>query len=192
MKTVLFVGLGNPEGKYFLTYHNLGFLAADVLSEQYDIEFKKKGNQLLAEVKVGNVKVLLLKPLTYMNNSGQAVIAVMRKFKIDIEDVYVFMDDLYIDKGSIRITHGGSGGGHNGIKSITGLVGSNKYTKIRIGIKPEKEVHSTSNYVLARINMEERDLFQGVLSKAVSAGMMFVEGKSLPEVQQLFNCKQGV
>ena len=181
-KTLLFVGLGNPEGKYFNTYHNLGFWAAECLAKNLDLEFKKKGNQLLAKG-----PHLILKPLTYMNLSGQAVLAVCRKHKIQPENVVVFMDDLYIDKGKIRITNGGSGGGHNGIRSITELLGTSAYTKIRIGIKPEKEVHSNAHYVLSKI--ENKELFQTVIDDAVRAAVMMTGDKPLTEIQQEFNSK---
>jgi len=98
--THLIVGLGNPEGKYFQTYHNLGFLAVDEIAKRHNAEFKKKGNQMT--VQIGNA--ILLKPLTYMNLSGQAVVAVSRKFKIAPENIIVIVDDLYIEKGSIRLS----------------------------------------------------------------------------------------
>src|SRR5215510_6641247 len=106
----LVVGLGNPEGKYFGTYHNAGFLAVDALAAQVGTGFKKKGNQMFCDFRTDNAKVFILKPLTYMNLSGQAVVALSRKYKIVPENIVVFMDDLYIDKGHIRITFGGSGG----------------------------------------------------------------------------------
>jgi len=155
----LIVGLGNPEGKYFDTYHNIGFLCAEKLAEQFGVEFKKKGNQLLAKCDFGYI----LKPLTYMNLSGQAVQAVARKHKI--ENIIVFVDDIYIDKGSIRVRFGGSGGSHNGLKSINQILGTNQYTKIRVGIKPDKEPHSMSHYVLSKI---DGDL---AIDKAVEAAL---------------------
>jgi len=94
---------------------------------------------------------LILKPLTYMNLSGQAVLAVVRKHKIAPENVIVIYDDLYIDKGHIRVSFGGSGAGHNGIKSITELLGTDKYLRVRIGIKPNKEPHTHASYVLSKI-----------------------------------------
>jgi len=190
-KTLLFVGLGNPEGKYFQTYHNLGFLAADALAGEFGVEFKKKGNQMLAVLpRAGSgvfQKVFILKPLTYMNLSGQAVVALCRKQKIEPENVIVFLDEIHIDKGKLRITMGGSGGGHNGLRSITELLGTNKYARIRIGIKPEKPPHSTSKYVLSKI--EERELFANTIQKAMEAAKMLIAGKALHDVQQEFNCK---
>jgi len=184
---LLFVGLGNPEGKYFNTYHNVGFLAAEKMALQYSAEFKKKGNQLLAKFSIQDADIFILKPLTYMNLSGQAVVALIRKEKIEVENIFVFMDDLYIDKGAIRVTHGGSGGGHNGIRSITGLIGSNQYTKIRMGIKPEKPPYSTSQYVLSKI--ENKEQMRKTIAKATDAALMFINQHPLDKIQQKFNTK---
>jgi len=100
MKTFLVVGLGNPEGKYFETWHNLGFKAAERFAG--NLTFTKKGNQLITSTHENGNKIIILKPLTYMNLSGQAVVAVCRKFKIPTEQVIVFVDDIYLDIGTVR------------------------------------------------------------------------------------------
>lgn len=179
----LVVGLGNPEGKYFKTYHNVGFIVAEEIAKQLGTEFKKKGNQLIANVKTPVADLFILKPLTYMNLSGQAVVAVSRKHKIAPENIIVICDDLYIEKGNIRISFGGSNGGHNGIRSINELLGTNQYTKVRIGIKPEKEPHSHAQYVLSKI---EGDI---AIDKAVDAVMDFVGGESLEKLQGKYNAR---
>ena len=185
---MLIVGLGNPEGKYFHTWHNLGFLCVDVLAERLGAKMKKKGNQLFGLVPpVNGVELLLLKPLTYMNRSGEAVLAVMRKYKLGVEDVIVFVDDLYIDKGNVRLVQGGSNAGHNGIRSINNLVGDNKYVKVRVGCKPEKPPHSMANYVLSRFPEDELPTVREGVHKAVDAVQMLVDGIALREVQQQFN-----
>jgi len=182
-KTWLVVGLGNPEGKYFQTYHNVGFLAAEEIAKHFNVPFKKKGNQLLAKAH----KVLILKPLTYMNLSGQAVVAVVRKHKILPENIIVIMDDLYIEKGNIRISFGGSGGGHNGIKSITQLLGTDKYTRIRVGIMPEKPPHCQANYVLSKIDAESRPLIDRAIEKAVDTAIQLCAGEQLEKLQGKYN-----
>ena len=180
----LVVGLGNPEGKYFQTYHNIGFLCADLLAQKLGVAFRKNGNQMLGK----GVGVFVLKPLTYMNNSGQAVVAVARKQGIAPEDIIVFVDDLYIDKGNIRIAVGGSSAGHNGITSINQLLGTSKYIKIRVGIKPEvAPKNGTANYVLARIDEKERGLLDEAIEKAVTAAVALLGGEALPLVQNKFN-----
>ena len=138
MKTFLVVGLGNPEGKYFETWHNLGFKAAERFAG--DLPFTKKGNQLTATTHLNGDKVIILKPLTYMNLSGQAVVAVCRKYKIPPEQVLVFVDDIYLDIGTVRLKKSGGTGGHNGLKSISELLQSTTYIKIKIGAKPNTDV----------------------------------------------------
>lgn len=185
--TFLIVGLGNPEGKYFRTYHNIGFLCAERVAAEAGVVFKKKGNQLLCDFFVGDNKVNVLKPLTYMNLSGQAVVAVARKYKILPENIIVFVDDLYIDKGNIRITIGGSGGGHNGLRSITELLGTPGYIRVRVGIKPDKIPHSQSNYVLSKIDDVSRAAIDEACARAVQAAALLVGGEKLSIVQARFN-----
>ena len=198
MNKILIVGLGNPEGKYFQTYHNLGFLAADALAKRLDLKFKKSGNQsiLIIPPSIKGVDAaggrgfsgFVLKPLTYMNLSGQAVVAVSRKRKITPENIIVFVDDLYIDKGKIRISRGGSSAGHNGIASITELLGTNQYVKIRIGIKPDKPLPSgTANFVLSKIKDDEKPVFDIAIQDAVDAALSLAKGEPLASIQNRFN-----
>jgi len=215
-KTWLVVGLGNPEGKYFQTYHNVGFLAADALAARLNLQFKKKGNQLLAQCTINNEQCIILKPLTYMNLSGQAVLAVARKYKIAPENIIVFTDDLYIDKNNIRITLGGSHAGHNGIHSINDLLKTNQYIKIRIGIrtsqsenlaslrsvrtplrenlaplrsvKSEKPLKSTTaDYVLSKIDKDSRPQIDHAIEKAVNVAMSLIGGETISKMQNLYN-----
>jgi len=187
--TWLVAGLGNPEGKYFQTFHNVGFLAMDALAARFDLQFKKKGNLLFTEYPANpNTRVFVLKPLTYMNLSGQAVVALSRKYKIAPENVIVIYDDLYIDAGNIRVNFGGSGAGHNGIRSITELLKTAKYTKIRIGIKPEKPPKSgNANYVLSKIDSDIRPAIDTAIEKAVNVAMSLAQGESLAKMQALYN-----
>lgn len=180
---ILVVGLGNPEGKYFNTYHNIGFTCAEKLAMKSSADFKKKGNQLIAKCDFG----FILKPLTYMNLSGQAVQAVARKYRIAPENIIVFVDDLYIDKGNVRITYGGSSGGHNGLKSINEILGMNQYNKIRVGIKPVDTKKSQSDYVLSKVDAGDKFYIDHAIEKAVDAALMLINGEALSKVQSLFN-----
>ena len=189
MKTTwLLVGLGNPEGKYFQTYHNVGFLTADAVTARHGLQFKKKGNLLITDYNTADSKVFILKPLTYMNLSGQAVLAVARKQKIAPENIIIFTDDLYIDKGNIRITMGGSHAGHNGIRSINDLLKTNQYIKVRIGIKPAVTAcRDLSRYVLSKIDEDSRTQIDHAIEKAVNAAMSLADGETLSKMQGLYN-----
>ncbi|MCL2755724.1 MAG: aminoacyl-tRNA hydrolase [Firmicutes bacterium] len=192
MKTFLVVGLGNHGAAYANTWHNVGFIAVDRLCEELGFTFKKKPlvNYAIAEGSLNGCKVYLLKPYTYMNRSGEAVVAVMRKFKIPAENLVVIIDDLYIDKGKIRIGAGGSsGGGHNGTRSINEITGAKNYVKIKVGIKPEKEMHNQSSYVLARIPEDEKDIVSDSIDMASESVKMIIAGKTIADIQGKFNCK---
>jgi len=182
-KIILVAGLGNPEGRYFNTYHNVGFICAEKLAAELGAEFKKRGNQLISTCSLSPVTCYLLKPLTYMNLSGQAVAAVARKYKIAAENIIVFVDDLYIDKGNLRVSFGGSSGGHNGLRSINEILGTNQYIKIRVGIKPATTPHNTADYVLSKIQKGETL----AIEKAVEAALMLVNGEKIEKVQNAFN-----
>ena len=175
MKTFLVVGLGNPEGKYFETWHNLGFKAAERFAG--DLTFTKKGNQLITDTHEKGNKVIILKPLTYMNLSGQAVVAVCRKYKIPAEQVIVFVDDIYLDIGTVRLKKSGGAGGHNGLKSINELLQSTTYTKIKIGAKPTTDIKgNTANYVLAKSPEDQRDAVNTAIDTAVQIAHDVIAG----------------
>ena len=175
MKTFLVVGLGNPEGKYFETWHNLGFKAAERFAG--DLTFTKKGNQLITDTHEKGNKVIILKPLTYMNLSGQAVVAVCRKYKIPAEQVIVFVDDIYLDIGTVRLKKSGGAGGHNGLKSINELLQSTTYTKIKIGAKPTTDIKgNTASYVLAKIPEDQRDAVNTAIDTAVQIAHDVIAG----------------
>jgi len=191
MKTYLIVGLGNHGATYANTWHNMGFIAIDMLCEELNLEWKKKPlvNYKLAQGNVGNDKILLLKPYTYMNRSGEAVLSIMRKHNVKTENIVVLVDDLYIDKGKIRIGLGGGNGGHNGIRSINELTSAKDYTKIKIGIKPTKEVHTLSNYVLSRIGAEDKGLIGQSCTQVTECVKMIIAGEKLDKLQAKFNVK---
>lgn len=174
-KTFLVAGLGNPEGKYFNTYHNVGFITVEKLTA----DFQKKGNVLISKTD----NAVIIKPLTYMNRSGEAVVAISRKLKIPPEQIIVVYDDVEIDSGNIRVRFGGSSGGHNGIKSITQLLGTDKFYRVRIGIKPLKPVANLANYVLSKI----KDINTLGFTHAEEAIHDIMQGVALELIQQKFN-----
>jgi PTH1 family peptidyl-tRNA hydrolase len=188
MKCRLVVGLGNPEGKYFESWHNLGFKTAEKFAAKHNIEFQKKGNQSICSYNENDNKIFVLKPLTYMNLSGQAVVAVARKYKIQPENIIVFCDDIYIDIGNIRISKGGSAVGHNGLRSVNALLGTADYIRVRIGAKPKDEIKgNTADYVLGKIPAEIKPKITDAINDAVTAAEQILLGESLEIIKGEYN-----
>lgn len=162
----LIVGLGNPGGTYANTYHNFGFMVVDKLAQKLDLEFRKKrNNAYVCETIINNQKVILAKPQTYMNLSGQSVVAFCRKLKLKPQEVIVVCDDIDIQKYTIRYKESGSGGTHNGLKNIVQYIGQD-FKRIRIGAKPEKQVE-LKDYVLSHLNKEELAKFEPSFEEAI-------------------------
>lgn len=170
----LIVGLGNPGKKYEHTRHNMGFDCLDVLSDLTNINIDNddfKGTYGKANI-LGKT-VILFKPTTYMNLSGEALREIVNFFKIDIEDILVIYDEMALDVGKIRIRPFGSDGGHNGMKNIIQHMGSNKIKRIRIGIgKPQ---YSSVDYVLSKPSKEEQDAINEAIYKAAKAAFDFIK-----------------
>jgi PTH1 family peptidyl-tRNA hydrolase len=194
----LIVGLGNPEGKYFKTYHNIGFVVVEEIAKKFGVEFKKVGNQMLCKCGAfpptpplnAGQPFLLLKPLTYMNLSGQAVVAAARKHKILAENIVVVCDDLHIEKGNIRIACRGSAGGHNGLKSIIDLLATNEFKRVRVGIQPATErVVTQADYVLSKIDGPSQPLIDNAVDKAVAAVISIVSGEKIEAIMGRYNVK---
>ena len=169
----MIVGLVNPGKKYERTWHNLGFAVLDSLQQELGFaDFKKsiKFKGETAKGEVGDETVILLKPETYMNNSGLAAEAVSSYFKIKPEDVIVIHDDLDLPLGKLRIAFDSSAGGHNGIKSIIEKIGSKKFYRIKIGVKTELLAKiDSADYVLAGWSKEQKSVVQEQIKKAAEA-----------------------
>lgn len=185
----LIVGLGNPDREYLNTFHNLGFMSVDKCAEILGMEFKKqKCRALLAEKSIGGEKVILAKPLTYMNLSGESVREILSFYKIPISDLVVIYDDYDLPKGEIRIRKSGSAGTHNGMRNIVKEVGSSSFARIRIGFKPEGESKiPLINYVLSGIKVEDKPLFEKAIQSAGESASMFARGEDLDQIMQKFN-----
>jgi len=166
----LIVGLGNPGREYENHRHNLGFKVIDSLAKEYNIDIcHKKFKAIYGKGNIKNDSIVLVKPLTYMNLSGESVIGLSNFFKISIEDILVIADDLNIDFGRIRIRKDGSDGGHNGLKSIISCLGSKSFPRIRLGIGLPKHSGDVSNYVLSQFNDEEKKELDTFINKAKDA-----------------------
>lgn len=152
----LIVGLWNPGTEYHTTRHNAGFLVADELRALWGMsEFESSDHRwLIARGEYQGQKVLILKPLTYMNLSGESVGSLMRYYKIDISDLLVISDDIDMDFGKVRYRLGGSSGGQNGLKSITAHIGTQEFARIKIGIGRHTHM-SVSDWVLSRLSADE-------------------------------------
>ncbi len=152
----LVVGLGNPGQKYKNTRHNVGFRAVDVLAKDLNINStSNKFKALIGQGRIGNEKVLLAQPLTFMNNSGESVRLIVDYYNIPLENVIIVYDDLDLPTGSIRIKEKGSAGGHNGLRSIMNMLGTQEIPRIRIGIDSPEGRISVIDYVLGHFNEVE-------------------------------------
>lgn len=153
MNRLLIVGLGNPGTQYARTRHNLGFMVVDKLAESHNISLKQGFNGLWGEFRLGE-KHFVLKPTTYMNLSGQSVVPFMSYYKIEPEQLLVVQDDLDMEFGKIKLRSGGSSGGHNGIKSIIELLGTDKFIRLKMGIEKSDRT-GTTQHVLGKFESDE-------------------------------------
>lgn len=169
----LIVGLGNPGKKYADTWHNLGFSAVDELRGLLDLRMFKKSTKFqadIAEGTYGEEKIILAKPLTFMNNSGDCVQSLMAFYKITPADLIVIQDDIDLLLGKMRLAVNSSAGGHNGIKSIIEKINDKKFIRIKIGVRTAKlELIDTADYVLIKPDKAERQLVKTQIKKAADA-----------------------
>ncbi len=155
----LFVGLGNPGPKYERNRHNVGFMVVEKIMDSFHdfSPFRAKFQGKVSEGRLGNKKVVLLKPETYMNNSGQSVIKCMQFYKIEPENVIVFHDEIDIDPNTVRVKKGGGTAGHNGLKSIQSHLGTAEFWRVRIGIGRPQHQGDVSDYVLDNFSKAEQE-----------------------------------
>ncbi len=153
----LIVGLGNPGEKYAGNRHNVGFMAVDELHDHYSFSpWRKRFSGELAEGRIGRHKCLLLKPMTFMNESGRSVGEALRFYKLDLQDVVVLYDEIDLVPGKLRVKAGGGNAGHNGLRSMTSHIG-NDYHRIRIGVGRPAQKSQVANYVLRDFGKGDRD-----------------------------------
>ena len=175
----LVVGLGNPGSQYEATRHNVGFRAVDALAKEAGVKIgRAKFQALTAQATVGGVRVLLMKPQTYMNLSGVAVKQAADFYKVPPERVLVLFDDIDLDVGRLRIRRNGSAGGHNGIKSIISSLGSQEFPRIKIGVgaKPHPD-YDLADWVLSRFTLAEQKLLDPAIEHAAEAvPVIFTQG----------------
>ena len=169
--TWLVVGLGNPGAKYESTRHNMGFLAVDMLAEKEKFQFSKlRFKAWTATVELSGEKVLVMKPQTYMNLSGESVGEAARFFKVPPEHVLVISDDISLPTGKLRIRPSGSAGGHNGLKSIIQHLGSDQFPRIKVGVgSPQHADHDIVDWVIGKPMGEDQKILLQTLEKAAEA-----------------------
>ncbi len=187
----LIVGLGNPDNEYKNTFHNLGFMSVDCVAEKLGLTFsKEKCRASIAEGKIGGEKIIIAKPLTYMNLSGESVRELINFYKIPLKDMLVIYDDYDLNKGVIRIRESGSSGTHNGMRNIISELGDSNFPRVRVGFKPLEQMQiPLINYVLSGIKAEDKPLFDEAISVAGSAGADFAKGKEIQKIMQEYNGK---
>ena len=182
----LIVGLGNPGKEYERTRHNTGFMVMDALADKLNVSIdKSKFNGLYTKCKYQGEDIIILKPQTYMNNSGESIIQFMHYFKIDVEELLVVYDDLDLPTGKLRLRESGSAGGHNGIKSILQHVGTSKFKRIRVGIEKNPLIPIV-DYVLGKFSGDEVDLINQGVDQAVKAIQLYLE-KDFNHAMNLYN-----
>ena len=167
----IFVGLGNPGAEYAKTKHNVGFMLADKLAEDLGVEnWKNNFNALVAETFFEGEKILIVKPQTFMNNSGEAVGSLVNFYKISTEDLTVAHDDMDLPAGMIRLRPKGSGGGHHGVESIIQHLGGEKnFARVRIGIGRPPQNRTVINHVLSNFNAEDSEKISAALEELLPA-----------------------
>ncbi len=184
----LLVGLGNPGKQYENTRHNAGFMAVDTIAQKHHVEIKRiKFKGTVAECSLAGKKVLLLKPSTYMNLSGQSVQEAMNFYKLPPEKVLILFDDINLDPGKLRIRRKGSDGGHNGMKNIIYLSGSDQFPRIKLGVgkKPHPD-YNLADWVLSRFSQQEQKELELALENAAAAAELIVRGE-IDRAMNLYN-----
>ena len=184
----LLVCLGNPGDQYENTRHNVGFMVADELAERHNIPVQRlKFRALTNTVTVGDRKVLLMKPVTYMNLSGEAVHEAAAFYKIPPEHILVISDEVALAPGKLRVRRSGSAGGHNGLKNIIAHLGTDQFPRIRVGVgAPQHPEHEMVDWVIGGFTPAERKVVDEAVGRAVDAALCVIES-GVQEAQNRFN-----
>lgn len=176
----LIVGLGNPTKQYEKTRHNIGFDVIDALAEKYNINMsEKKHKALCGKGVIDGVKTVLAKPQTYMNLSGESVAELLNYYKLDAEsEMIVIFDDISLEPGNIRIRKKGSAGGHNGIKNIIAMTGTQNFMRIKVGVGEKPKNWDLADYVLGRFGEEDRKKVEDAVKDTMDAAVMMMHGET--------------
>lgn len=182
------VGLGNIGKRFELTRHNIGFEVVDDILERHQFTLdKQKFKGAYTIERLNGEKVLFIEPMTMMNLSGQAVAPLMDYYNVDVEDLIVLYDDLDLEQGQVRLRQKGSAGGHNGMKSIIKMLGTDQFKRIRIGVGRPTNGMSVPDYVLQKFSKEEMIIMEKVIEHSARAVESFIESSRFDHVMNEFN-----
>lgn len=185
----IIVGLGNPGRKYEKTKHNIGFMVVDQLASEHGVSFKKNPFEAeTAEFFENGEKVILVKPQTFMNESGRSVSPLMTYLQMTIDELVVIYDDMDLPLGKIRLRQKGSAGGHNGVKSLISHLGTNEFKRIKVAIgRPKHQRSTVVNHVLNGFDPEEQPIVQQSIDRAVAAVEDFLKTDDFIDTMNRFN-----
>ena len=186
----IIVGLGNPTKEYDNTRHNIGFAAIDMLADKYGINVTEvKHKALLGKGVINGNKVILVKPMTYMNLSGEAVRSVVDYYKVDeAEELIVIYDDISLDVGQLRVRKKGSAGGHNGIKNIIAHLGTSVFLRIKVGVGEKPKEYDLADYVLGHFSKEDLTTLKEGMDRVDGAVNLMLQG-DIDEAMNRYNTK---
>ena len=177
--THIIAGLGNPDKKYENTRHNAGFIAVDYIADKCGVNVDRlKYKSYCATAEIGGSKVLLMKPQTYMNNSGQALVEAMNFYKIPPENAIIIFDDISLDVGKLRIRRKGSDGGQKGMRSIIYLSGSDNFPRVKVGIGHKPEGWELADWVLSKFSDTEKKEIDKIAENAVKSVELILSGET--------------
>lgn len=186
----LIAGLGNVGDKYLFTRHNIGFMALDFFRELNDIgenfKFENKFNGHILKTNILGESIILVKPDTFMNLSGECIRKVFDFYKLDVKDILVVYDDISLNLGTLRFRSSGSDGGHNGIKNIIKMLGTNKFDRLKLGIGPQLPNQKSESFVLANFSSEQLDVVNKVCKIANEAILYYIKN-NINDAQNKFN-----
>lgn len=187
----LIAGLGNPDKKYEHTRHNIGFDTLDALADKYNIRINEKKHKALCGTgAIEGVKVILAKPQTYMNLSGESIAEIVNFYKLDPEsEMIIIYDDISLAPGNIRIRKKGSAGGHNGIKNIIAMTGTQNFMRIKVGVGEKPQGWDLADHVLGRMDKEDRSHAEEAMADAVEAAVLMMHDEA-DKAMNLYNSKK--
>lgn len=187
----LIAGLGNPGPKYELTRHNAGFLAVDHIVDSLNFRLEKSGNADIFSKNINNTRIYIVKPLTYMNLSGEPLQRIINFYKIDICDILVIHDDIELDPGQIRIKFDSGHGGHNGIRSIIQSIGTKKFYRLKLGVG-KNTTYEIHNWVLSRFCDDDIKKISSRFSDITKIIEHFIQNSDLSKMMNTFNRKKNL